>query len=71
MIFIAWEHGELDKFAKLLIASYGGNPNQVPFWSENDYDTIFVFRIQRQDGRSILAFSIDHEGLSDLSDPYR
>lgn len=69
LIFIAWEHGELDKFAKLLVASYGGDPNRVPFWSEKDYDTIFVFRIQSQDGRSILAFNIDHEGLSDLSDP--
>ena len=67
LIFIAWEHGELDKFAKLLVASYGGDPSLVPFWSEKDYDTIFVFTIQRQDGRNTLTFSIDHEGLDDLS----
>jgi hypothetical protein len=69
LIFIAWEHGELDKFAKLLVAWYGGDPSQVPYWSEKDYDTIFVFRIRRIDGRNTLAFSIDHEGLSDLIDP--
>ena len=69
LIFIAWEHGELDKFAKEMVASYGGNPSLVPFWSEKDYDTIFVFRIRRIDGRNTLAFSIDHEGLSDVIDP--
>jgi hypothetical protein len=69
LIFIAWEHGELERFAKLLVAAYGGDPSQVPFWSEKDYDTIFVFRIRRVDGRNTLAFSIDHEGLSNISDP--
>ena len=71
LIFIAWEHSELDKFAKQMVASYGGNPSLVPFWSEKDYDTIFVFRIRRIDGRNTLAFSIDHEGLSDVIDPCR
>ena len=69
LIFIAWEHGELVKFAKLLVASYGGDPSQVPFWSEKDYDTIFVFRVRRIDGRNTVAFSIDHEGLSDVIEP--
>ena len=68
LIFIAWEHGELERFAKLLVAWYGGDPSQIPFWSEKDYDTIFVFRIRNQDGRNTLAFSIDHEELSNLSD---
>jgi hypothetical protein len=68
LIFIAWEHGELDRLAKLLVAWYGGDPSLVPYWSERDYDTIFVFRIFRQDGRNTLVFSIDHEALDSLSD---
>jgi hypothetical protein len=68
LIFIAWEHGQLDKLAKMLVAWYGGDPSQVPFWSDRDYDTIFVFRIFRQDGRNMLVFSIDHEALNNLSD---
>jgi hypothetical protein len=68
LIFIAWEQGQLDKLAKLLVSWFGGDPGQVPFWSDRDYDTIFVFRIFRQDGRSMLAFSIDHEALNNLSD---
>ena len=42
LIFMAWEHGELDRFAQLMIGLYGGDAGQVPFWRENDYDTIFV-----------------------------
>jgi hypothetical protein len=68
VIFIAWEHGQLYKLAKLLVASYGGDPSQVPFWSEREYDMIFVFRIFHQDGRNMLVFSIDHEALNNLSD---
>jgi hypothetical protein len=68
LIFIAWEHGQLDKLAKLLVSWYGGDPSQVPFWSDRDYDTIFVFRIFRQDGRSMLAFNVDHEALNNLGD---
>jgi hypothetical protein len=67
-IFIAWEHGELDNFAKLLVASYGGDPGQVPFWSEKDYDTIFVLRIRHGKDHDTIAFSVDHEGLINLSD---
>ena len=68
LIFIAWEHGELDRFAKLMVASYGGDPGQVPFWSERDYDTIFVFKIRHENGREMIAFSVDHEELNSLSD---
>lgn len=68
LIFIAWEHGQLEKLAKLLVAWYGGDPSQVPYWSDRDYDTIFVFRIFRQDGRNMLVFSTDHEALDSLSD---
>jgi hypothetical protein len=68
VVFIAWEHGQLDKFAKLLVSSYGGDPSQVPYWSEREYDMIFVFRIFRQDGRNMLIFSVDHEALNNLSD---
>jgi hypothetical protein len=70
VIFMAWEHAYLDEFARLLVKSYGGDPAQVPPWSGNDYDTIFVFKIAHQNGRDTLAFTIDHEGLNNLSDSY-
>jgi hypothetical protein len=67
-VFIAWEHGLLDDFAKKLVRHHGGDPAQVPSWPEKDYDTIFVFKITKDAGRESFAFTVDHEGLNNLSD---
>ena len=68
LVFVTWEHLFLDKFAQLLVKSYGDDPAQVPSWSNDDYDSIFVFKITHQDGHDSLVFSKDHEGLNNLSD---
>jgi hypothetical protein len=68
LVFVTWEHLFLDKFAQSMVKSYGGDPKQVPSWLGDDYDTIFVLRITHQNGHEKLAFSVDHEGLNDLSD---
>lgn len=49
-IFIAWEHGFLDQFAKNLVQADGGDPAQVPSWAGNDYDTIFLIKITHSGG---------------------
>ena len=67
-VFIAWEHLNLDKFVKHLVKADGGNSDQVPIWSEKDYDSIFLIKITHSDGHESVAFSIDHEGLNNLSD---
>jgi hypothetical protein len=68
MVFIAWEHGMLDDFAKALVKHYGGDPAQVPPWPDGDYDTIFVFKITKDAGQESFSFAVEHEGLNDLSD---
>ena len=67
-VFIAWEHLNLDKFVKHLVKADGGNPDQVPLWPDNDYDSIFLIKITHSNGHESAAFSIDHEGLNNLSD---
>jgi hypothetical protein len=67
-IFIVWEHLFLADFARALVKHYGGDPTQVPDWPEDDFDTIFVFKIAKDAGRKALAFTIDHEGLNNMSD---
>jgi hypothetical protein len=69
LIFIAWEHGNLDRFAKNLVNTYGGNPSIVPHWPSSDYDSIFVIRLTRSGGRTSVSFRHDQENLgSHLSD---
>ena len=67
-IFVAWEHGLLDDFVKDMVKNYGGDPKQVPSWPSKDFDSIFLLKITHAEGRESIAFTIDHEGLDNLSD---
>lgn len=69
-IFVAWEHGWLDRFAKNFVKDNGQDPKTVPIWKGNEYDMIFVFKLTTENGRRQFSFSIDHEGLNGLSDQY-
>jgi hypothetical protein len=70
VVFVAWEHGLLDEFAKNVVKDNGGDVSQVPAWPGKDYDTIFVFKITNDHGQKSFSFTIDHEGLNNLSDEY-
>jgi len=67
-VYIAWEHGLLDNFAKNMVEENGGDLKQVPNWPGNEYDMIFVFKITTDNGRKKFSFTVDHEGLNGLSD---
>jgi len=68
VIFVAWEHGLLDRFVKNLVKDNGGNPAQVPGWSNSEYDVIFLVKLTHTGKGDSVAFTIDHEGLNNLSD---
>jgi hypothetical protein len=68
LVFVAWEHGTMDDFAKNLLKEHGEDPALVPFWPDNEYDTIFIFKITTDNGHKTVAFTIDHENLNNLSD---
>jgi hypothetical protein len=70
LIYIAWEHALEDEFAKNLVKDNGGDPKQVPGWSNDDYDMIFCFKITHSAGTNSVAFTVEHEGLNNLSDEY-
>lgn len=66
-VFIAWEHLEICKIVRDFLKKYGGNPNEVPTWSNTDYDSIYVLTITRQNGKAAsIAFVREHEGLNNL-----
>jgi hypothetical protein len=67
-IFVAWEHGLLDEFAKNMVKDNGDDPREVPIWKGSEYDMIFIFKIIRENGQEKFSFTVDHEGLNGLSD---
>jgi hypothetical protein len=64
LIFVAWEHRELNDFAKLMLRSYGQKASAVPSWPDDDYDRIYIFKITEDHGKSTLTFQVDQEGLN-------
>jgi hypothetical protein len=61
---VAWEHAELNDFAKLMLKSFGQDPSAVPKWPDDDYDRIYIFKITEIHGKPNLLFQVDHEGLN-------
>jgi hypothetical protein len=63
-VFIAWEHYYEERFAKELVKKFGGDSNQIPEWTNSEYDMIYVIRLTRAGGKTAVSFSVDHEGLN-------
>jgi len=64
LIFIAWEHGMLNTFARQMLKSYGEDPALVPPWPDSDYDRIYIFKIQQTGGRQRVSFKVEDEDLN-------
>ena len=67
LIFVAWEHYELDRMVRNFVGAFGGNPAEVPEWPGDDYDSLYVLRISGTGATKLISFSHDHEGLANLS----
>jgi hypothetical protein len=65
LIFVAWEHTKLNEFADQMLRSYGKSTSAVPKWPDDDYDRIYVFKLDENHGKTTLTFEVDHEGLND------
>jgi hypothetical protein len=70
LIYIAWEHILEEQFAKKLLKDNGGDARQVPRWSNDEYDMIFVFKIAHAAGTNSVTFTVEHEGLNNLGSDY-
>jgi hypothetical protein len=67
LIFVAWEHHELESLVKQLVSEFHGNPDEVPHWKGKDFDSLYIVRITTRDATRSISFTLDQEGLSNLS----
>jgi broad specificity phosphatase PhoE len=67
LIFVAWEHRELEKLVKHLVSEFHGNPDEVPHWKGKDFESLYIVRITSRDATKSISFTRDQEGLSNLS----
>lgn len=69
-VFVAWEHVMMVKFVRLMLTSLGGSAAELVDWPGNDYDSIFILRINTDaQGKRRITLSKDHEGLNAVVNP--
>jgi len=63
LIVIAWEHRLIEKLARQMMSAHGGNAADVPKWRSKDFDSIYIVRLDWQNGTPRASFKHDREGL--------
>src|SRR6266513_1924889 len=62
-IFVAWEHEELVKIVQDIMNRHGGGA-RVPAWTNGDYDSLYVVRLDYVGDTITARFQRDREGLN-------
>jgi hypothetical protein len=64
-LYVVWEHSNLVAFAEIVLKRFH-DPASVPEWSNSDYDTVYVFRLDWGKVPS-LKFEVRSENLEPIS----
>jgi hypothetical protein len=65
LVFVAWEHKELDTLVRAIVKERGGDPKTVPHWPGSDFDSLFVLTLGADGG---VQFRHEQEGITGLGD---
>jgi hypothetical protein len=60
-MFIAWEHKMGELLAKKLMTTFGGSANDIPVWSSDDFDSLYVIRLAKDAKTGQLKATFSHE----------
>lgn len=65
LIVVAWEHHEIETLVRAVLQQYGGSPQDVPHWRSNDFDAIYVVKLDWTGAGAAprASFVLDREGL--------
>ena len=67
LVLVAWEHKEIVDVAQALLKDNGADPSLVPTWASDDFDAIYVIRIDRTAAPVRATFERKTEGLDGQS----
>ena len=62
LVLVAWEHKMADKAVRKLLAAHGGDPDAVPKWERDDFDSLYVVTIDW--ANDAATFERKAEGLN-------
>jgi hypothetical protein len=67
-VLVGWEHREIETLVRKIVATHGGAESDVPKWKSDDFDSIYVVRIDWSGATPRASFSHDREGLDGRAD---
>jgi hypothetical protein len=67
LVVIAWEHKLIEKLVRQMVSAHGGNAAEVPKWHADDFDSIYIVKLDWQGSSPHASFRHDREGLNDRS----
>lgn len=68
LLVVAWEHKQAEQLARNLLKAGSADPDLVPTWEADDFDSLYVVTIQRDStGKTRASFRLDHQRLNPLS----
>jgi hypothetical protein len=63
-LFVAWEHVTLEKIARKMFEILGRDANLIPHWSNDDFDSLYVIKIDWREGKPQVSFVHDYQHLN-------
>jgi hypothetical protein len=66
-VVIAWEHKLIEKLVRQMVSAHGGNAADVPKWHSDDFDSIYVVKLDWQGDSPHVTFVHDSQGLNGRS----
>lgn len=66
VIYVAWEHGKLQSFAKKILTKFNNNSSLSP-WHNNNYNRVYEFKIDWGHNPPTLSFMQTSENLHHIS----
>lgn len=68
VVYVSWEHHNLEQVVKNIIAAEGGDPQQATKWPGNDFDSIYVLTINHAAPSNKITFKHESEGLNAVAE---
>jgi hypothetical protein len=67
LVVVAWEHKLIEKVVRQMLSAHGGNVADVPKWHSDDFDSIYIVKLDWQRGSPRASFQHSDEGLNGRS----
>jgi hypothetical protein len=67
LVVVAWEHKLIEKLVRQIVSAHGGNAGDVPKWHSDDFDSVYIVKLDWQGNTPHATFQHSQEGLNGRS----